>query len=106
MPDGQIISNRESAGIRNLLDCTVSSSGSLSRTLRCEIKEGNTFGNKVTRKIYIDETSRDGLNEMTVCSAKFSGAYSGASVPLYDMKRVKFLIDGKYTDDVTTHIVQ
>lgn len=111
LPDGQIISNVASAGIRNLLDCTVSgstnvsSSGSATRTLRCQVRQGDTWGNMTTRRLYVDENTRDGNYDITVCTQAFSGTAPNAP-PLFDLRRVRFIVDGRYTDDVTTHIVQ
>jgi len=106
LPDGQILSNSSSTGIKNLMDCTVTNSSDTSKILKCSVKMDNTFGNKETRKLYVSETTRDGTYDITVCTAKFNGVSPNAVNHLFDRRKVSFKVQGKYTDDVTVHIVQ
>lgn len=106
LPDGQIISNYSSTGIRDLLDCRRTGTNSNSQTVRCEIKRDNTFGNEISRKLYVDENTKDGRYGLTVCTDEFSSTSPIDDRPLYDERKVYFRVDGKYTDDVTTHIIQ
>jgi hypothetical protein len=105
LPDGSIASNK--AGYDFQMDCTSTSQGSLSKTLRCEVARANTYGNMETRKLYVHEDTTNGSYNMTVCTAQFDGANPRPNIPpLYDEKRVTFVVDGRYTDDITDHIIQ
>ena len=67
----------------------------------------NTYGNMETRKLYVHEDTTNGSYNMTVCTAQFDGANPRPNIPpLYDEKRVTFVVDGRYTDDITDHIIQ
>ena len=73
--------------------------------MRCKVKSGNTFGNKETNKLYVDENTKNGTYQMTVCTEKVPSVVIEGEI-LYDKKVVYYEVDGSYADDVFTHISQ
>lgn len=106
LPDGQLVSNVEEKGATPLLECTASGSWD-NRKIKCSVKKGNTFGVKETKKLYIDENTKDGTYPMTACLEEFSGVpgKTNASFPtMYDKKKTNIVVKGSYKDDVKLHI--
>ncbi|NOW87961.1 hypothetical protein B0H39_005992 [Clostridium beijerinckii] len=106
LPDGQLISNVAEKGAAQLLECTASGSWD-NRTVKCSVKTGNTFGVKETKKLYIDENTKDGTYPMTACLEEFAGVpgKTNASFPtMYDKKETHIKVQGSYKDDVKLHI--
>ena len=112
LPDGQILSNNSSQNYKQLIEIKSTSGSWDNRLVIFRIKSGNTFGVKDTNKLYIDENTKDGYYNMTICNDVFDGhplqwgSTLGKKEKLFDKQTVTIQVLGGYTDDIKLHIVQ
>lgn len=113
MPDGQILSNSGRGGTNAILQ-TVSRVGPwTNRTYRIQIVSGNTFDRRVTNKLYINDKTRNGVYNMTICTDPFYGQQLppfGVSAlnkrNMYDKRTLTFEVVGGHTEDIKLQIIR
>ena len=77
------------------------------RTLTYELEPRKVMS-KVERKIYVDETTRDGDYNFRIETEPMYGSPDKPAISqmLCDVVNVTVRVKGSYQDDITTHIVQ